>query len=139
MGCCGHSFPSKKKVIEAIEDNIQEFRFLHPQTREELLKFRDRFPKIALRNGVCYNLIRKNGQLLCPLHPLQNQGKELREGHCEVDHLCNTAVQFNSWNSDLQKKFLGWIALKNLDNIDYSLGMEDNYWLIEFLKSHKNI
>jgi len=132
MGCCGYGFPSKKQVFEAIKANNEEFRFLHPQTREELLKFRDRFPKQALRDGVCYNLISKNGQLLCPLHPFMNNGKDLREGHCEINHLCNTAIHFNSWEAEQQKEFLEFIGAKQLDNIDYSLGMDDDRWLVEF-------
>jgi len=132
MGCCGYGFISKRMVFEAIQANTEEFRLLHPQTPEELIKFRDRFPKQALRNGVCYNLICVDGQLLCPLHPFRNKGKDLREGHCEINHLCNTAQHFNSWQSDWQKEFLEFIEKKKLDNIDYSLGMDDDRWLVEF-------
>ncbi|MFH0701357.1 MAG: hypothetical protein V2A62_02890 [Candidatus Woesearchaeota archaeon] len=141
MGCCGHDFLSKEKMKEAIEENSQEFRFLHPQTREELVKFRERFPKICLRNGVCYNLVRKNGQLFCPLHPTLNNGKDLREGHCDLDHLCDTAIQFNFWEKEKQTRFLLFLETKKLDNVDYSFGMGKGSLLMEFngLKISKNI
>lgn len=138
MGCCGNSYPSKKKMQEAIANNSQEFRYLHPGTREDLIKFRDRFPKTALRHGVCYNLIERNGRFFCPLHPALHNGKDLREGHCDIDHLCNTAVQFNSWDKERQQEFLELLKSKNFDNLDYSIAMENDSLLIEFLKKNRN-
>jgi len=141
MGCCGNSYPSKKKMQEAIDANSQEFRFFHPQTREELIKFRDRYPKTALRYGVCYNLIQRNGQFFCPLHPALNNAKDLREGHCDIDHLCDTAVHFNSWDKEKQTKFLLFLETKKLDHLDYSILMENNGLLLEFnsLRVNKSI
>ena len=141
MGCYGHNFFSSQKIEEAINENSREFRFLHPQTREELVKFRERFPKTCLHEGVCYNLVRKNGQILCPLHPSLNNGKDLRERHCDIDHLCDTAVQFNSWNNEKQTQFLLFLETKKLDNIGYSLMIGNNSLLMEFneLKISKNI
>ncbi len=117
---------------ESIDANSQEFRYFNPQTREELIKFRDRFPKTALRYGVCYNVIQRNGRLFCPLHPALNEGKDLREGHCDIDHLCDTAVNFNSWDKEKQKEFLQFLESKKLDNITYSMLMENNGLLSEF-------
>lgn len=132
LGCCGHSFPPKEEIKEAIEKNTQEFQQLNPKAEPELIKFRDRTFPSDLRNNVCRNLIEKNNQLFCPLHPEQNQGKDLRKNHCDINHLCQTAQEFNNWNKEKQKKFLEFIKNKNLDNIDYSIRMDKGGLLEEF-------
>lgn len=132
LGCCGHGFPEKQELKEAIKKNTLEFQNLNPQTTLQLLKFRDRAHPYDLRNGLCRNLIQKKDQLLCPLHPGQNQGNDLRINHCDLDHLCLTAQEFNRWGRDTQQKFLFFIRNKNLDSINYSLQMNRGELLQEF-------
>lgn len=156
MGCCGNNFSSKEKIKEAIKENNREFREANPKTEmsanhtkgvisdhvkepsvlnTQLMRFRDRATPMDLRNGVCRNLIEKNGRLLCPLHPAQNNGKDLREGHCDINHLCNTSKEFSKWNKEKQERFLLFINKKNLDNLDYSLQIDNGSLLKEFESS----
>ena len=132
MGCCGHDFTSKEKIREAIQKNSLEFSKINPSNEKELLKFRDRAYRMNLRNGVCRNLIQKENQLFCPLHPAQNQGKELRENHCDINHLCQTSKEFKDWEEEKQKQFLEFVKKKKLDNLDYSLQMDNGILLKEF-------
>ena len=94
MGCCGHDFDSVERIKEAIKLNIQEFELVNGNDEQGLLGFRDRADAYDLRFGVCRNLIESDRKLFCPLHPALHQGKDLREGHCEIDHLCRTAREF---------------------------------------------
>lgn len=132
MGCCGHDFISKEKIKLAIKKNTLEFEHAHPQTEIELLNFRDREHCMNLRSGVCRNLIEKDNQIFCPLHPDKNKGKDLRIGHCDINHLCKTAQEFESWEEKKQEQFLTFIKNKTLDNIDYSMAMDKNLLLKEF-------
>ncbi len=132
MGCCGHSFGTKEEVKEAIRKNTAEFLEMNPQNDVELIKFRDRAYKTDLRAGVCRNLIEKEYHFLCPLHPAQNSGRELRENHCDVNHLCKTAKDFAKWSKEKQKDFLNFIRRRHLDNLDYSLKMDQGELLEKF-------
>ena len=134
MGCCGHDFISKQKIKEAIDQNTKEFNSSNPQTEEKFIQFRDRRQSMDLRDGVCRNLIEEKGCFLCPLHPARHQGKDLRIGHCDTNYLCKTAKKFEHWDDDLKKEFLRFISNKNLDNVTYSMKMDDNSLLREFLK-----
>ena len=138
MGCCGHGFQNKEELQQAIQLNTQEFQELNPQTESQFLRFRERAPRMDLRNGLCRNLIEKDHKLLCPLHPEQNLGKDLRETHCDTNHLCLTAKEFNSWDKQKQLLFLQFIKNKSLDNIDYSIKM-DNHSLLKEFKSLKHL
>ncbi|MBR9683853.1 hypothetical protein GOV03_04920 [Candidatus Woesearchaeota archaeon] len=132
MGCCGHSFVSKKKIEEAIKKNTLEFMGVDLRSEEELIEFRDRALPRDLRDGVCRNLIEKEGKIFCPLHPEQNDGRELRTGHCDINYLCRTAREFLSWSEEKQERFLKFIDSKKLDNIEYSMKMNDNSLFMEF-------
>jgi len=132
MGCCGHSFRSKEKIKEAVDENTKEFDSLNPQTEEKFLLFRDRRQKMDLRDGVCRNLVEEKGCFLCPLHPARHEGKDLRVGHCDTNYLCKTAKKFELWDEDQKMKFLNFIESKKMDNIAYSMKMDDNSLLHEF-------
>ncbi len=132
MGCCGHDFLSKKLVIQAIDENTKQFKILYNNDEPSLIYFRDRFHSSNLRYGVCRNLIKDNETLLCPLHPARNNGKDLRIGHCDVNHLCKTAKIFATWSEEKQHKFIKLIESKNLSNIDYSMAMDKSTLLKEF-------
>ncbi len=138
MGCCGHSFESKEKVQEAIHKNTVEFLELNPQNDSEMVRFRDRAMAMDLRSGVCRNLIENEGQFYCPLHPTRNSGRELRDGHCDINHLCKTAKDFASWEKEKQEDFLNFIRRRHLDNLDYSMKI-DRGELLEKFKSLQEI
>jgi len=129
MGCCGHSFISKEKIKEAITLNTKEF-----SRTPSLEAFRDRAYPSDLRYGVCKNLIERKGCFFCPLHPARNEGKELREGHCNVNYLCKTAREFAEWGEEMKDKFLKFIENKGFDNISYSLAIDSGELLNEFIK-----
>lgn len=137
MGCCGHDFV-KDKIKESIELNTQEFQETQPQSKAELIQFRDRRPSFDLRNGVCRNLIEEKGRLVCPLHPLRHKNKEdWRLGHCDINHLCDTAKEFATWHLRKQEEFITFIEAKGLNNLEYSLAMETGELLKEFKKQNK--
>lgn len=133
LGCCGHDFCSKEKIKEVLSRNTKEFLLIDSRSKAELLEFRDRAESYDLRFGVCRNMIEINGKIFCPLHPALHSGRDLREGHCEIDHLCRTAKEFANWSQDKQKQFLQFIGDKQLDNIEYSVQMDNNGLLREFL------
>ena len=132
MGCCGHDFLSKEKVKAAIRKNTSEFNQINPRTEEEFLKFRNREDKSNLRNGVCRNLIEDDGCYLCSLHPTVHRGKDLRIGHCDVNHLCQTAKVFAAWSDEKKRRFITFIENKKITNLDYSLLMDNDGLLKEF-------
>lgn len=130
MGCCGHDFISNQKIREALKKNTSEFG--DRKTSAELISFRDRFYSSNLRDGVCRNLIEKEGKILCPLHPVLNNDEDLRKGHCNINYLCKTAKEFDNWSKEKQEKFVKFIGSMNLDNISYSMMMDKGELLKEF-------
>jgi len=132
MGCCGHDFGSKKNIKLAIAKNTVEFKALNPKTNPELMSFRDRFYIMDLRDGVCRNLIEVNDKFFCPLHPACNGGRDLRQGHCDTAYMCQTAKQFAIWDREKQRQFMSFITKKKLDNIDYSIGIDNGSLMKEF-------
>ena len=134
MGCCGHDFPSRDKIAEAIQQNTNEFLQINPHTEEEFLSFRNRRPAMDLRQGVCRNLVREKGCTLCPLHPLRHQHKDLRLGHCDVDYFCATAEAFETWDEGRKKAFVEFVTGKKQDNLIYSMKMDRGELMNEFLE-----
>ncbi len=132
MGCCGHDYLSKKMIQEAIRLNTVEFKDVDPSKEISLVAFRERREAYDLRNGVCRNLIEKDSQLLCPLHPSLNNGKDLRVGHCDLNYMCPTAKLFETWKPEKQDKFIKFIESKKLDHLSYSMRMVDERLLNEF-------
>ncbi|PIN73722.1 hypothetical protein COV20_05880 [Candidatus Woesearchaeota archaeon CG10_big_fil_rev_8_21_14_0_10_45_16] len=133
MGCCGHDFISKEKTKEAIDKNTEEFALIPEKDERSLLTFRDRAYTSDLRDGVCRNLIKKDGCFLCPLHPALNK-KDLRIGHCDVNFLCDTAKKFADWDEKKQQRFTFFIESRKLDNISYSMQMSSGSLLAEFTR-----
>lgn len=132
MGCCGYDFEPKEKIKQAIFKNTLEFKNADPQTEKQFLQFRDRRPSRDLRNGVCRNLVEEKGCFLCPLHPARHQEKDLRQGHCDTEYFCQTAKEFENWSEEKKKKLILFIEEKKLDNLDYSIQMDNNSLLKEF-------
>ena len=132
MGCCGHTFPSVKKVQRAVEKNTEEFLAAAPKTKEEFLQFRDRRRPMDLRHGVCRNAVSLHGCVLCPLHPARHDGDDLRQGHCDINYFCATAKKFARWTKERQDAFMRFITDKKLDTFTYSLLMDKGKLLWEF-------
>ena len=126
MGCCGHTFPSEKRVKGAIESNTREYLKMAPSNKGELMNFRERRYATDLRDGVCRNLIDTKGSFHCPLHPSLNKDEDLRIGHCDVNFLCKTARAFEDWDAKKKKKFLKFVEEKEISNVAYSLAMDSH-------------
>ena len=129
FGCCGHSYKNIEKIKQDIRFNTLEFEEI-----KDLEKFRDRASKYNLRgSGVCRNVIEKNGTIFCPLHPSLNNGNDLRDGHCDINHLCEAFKQFMKWDKEKQNKFVDFIIKLNLDNYQYSIFMDSGELLRRFI------
>jgi hypothetical protein len=131
MGCCGHDFISREKIKEAIRLNTLEFENKSPRVKAQFLAFRDREHPSNLRHGVCRNLIEKNGNIFCPLHPTLHDS-DLRENHCDIKHLCGTAKKYAEWDKEKQENFLEFVKSKKIDNLEYSMQMDNGTLLEEF-------
>ena len=102
FGCCGQDYGSREQILRRITRNTKEL-----EKYSDLMKFRDRQQEVSAC-GLCTNVVfKKDGNgVHCPLHPNLNKGKDLREGYCQVDHLCKAAQKFKGWGAEIQKKFL---------------------------------
>lgn len=130
FGCCGNRYGSKNSVFRQIKKNTYELSKI-----KDLKKFRDREDaNILSYSGICFNLIMKDGRVFCPLHPLQTGGKDLRDGHCDIDHLCRTAETFAHWSEEKQTRFLTFLREKNHNFLTYSFKMDNHEYLKEFVK-----
>ncbi len=138
MGCCGNTFVSKQAIKQAVHKNSLEYKNANPKTIEEFKKFRDRRKSHDLRSGVCRNLVNDSGCMICPLHPDRHKEDDLRENHCDVNYLCETAHAFDKWDTKKKKKFISFIASKKLDNITYSLEMDGGDLMKEFESKKSN-
>ncbi len=130
FGCCGHDYTSIKELKKDIKKNTKEFEKL-----KDLNKFRERAHKWDLRDsGVCRNVIEKEGEIFCPLHPLRNNNFDFREDNCDVDYMCKTFKLFLEWDEKKQKKFIKFIKSKKFDNYHYSILMDSNKLLEEYME-----
>ncbi|MBS3175798.1 hypothetical protein J4457_01025 [Candidatus Woesearchaeota archaeon] len=129
FGCCGRRFGSKEKVLAVIEKSTQELIQI-----KDRWDFRMRAKPSDLHEGTCRNLVfdQKKEKVFCPLHPLQNNGVDLRVGHCDFNFLCTTAKKFETWNREKQQSFIQLLRSKNVDVYEYSMGMDKDLFLKEF-------
>lgn len=126
VGCCGHDFASKEELSAAICKNSLDLKDM------DLVEWRDRKSNL-LSCGLCANIVRfEDGSLGCALHP-ESAGQDLRIGHCNSEHLCMAAFLFQSWNEQMQARFIQFIKSKNLDWYAYSLKMDNDELIKEFL------
>lgn len=138
MGCCGNRFKDKFAVAKGIEKNTLEFES-YQRTGRHKKEFMNR--SMELRDsGICRNLVydTERDRIICPLHPEENLGVELRHDHpkCDTLHVCKTSYLFNLWDKDTQTKFLRFVRkkkqTKELDWHSYSMKMVDGSLLEEF-------
>lgn len=128
FGCCGHTWSSRKEVYAQISKNTMLYSF------STLDEFRARGEDKLSCSGGCKSLIKKNGMIVCALHPLQNDGKDYRDKHCNKNYLCKTFKSFLEWDEGKRKRFLALIESKKLDHYSYSMGMDSDKFLKEFEK-----
>lgn len=130
FGCCGNNFEGKIEVYSGIKENTNELKKIN-----NLSKFKSRLKKNEVKEcGVCANLILKGKRMLCPLHPMQNNGEDIREGHCDINHLCKTAFHFKKWDTKTKNKFVRFVKSKKHDWYDFSINADNGKMLDEFLK-----
>jgi len=147
MGCCGLDFAkdttNKRPFIEGMV-----------QSRDELKQYKDKWdykrrvrPEDLYPCGQCKQLVveedgtvdelvkKKHVCFTCPLHPAQNNGKEMRVGECDTDFMCESQHAWASWDESERDAFLKFIESKNLDWFEYSKQMNNNSLLNEFLNT----
>ncbi len=128
FGCCGRKFGSKQEMEKALKENKAALK-----KHRNLSSFRDREDENSLHGcGICFNLIREGKSIFCPLHPMRNEGRDFREGHCDIHYLCRTAKKFNSWPDDKKQRYLDFIRKKNPDWYEYSIKTDNGEFLKEF-------
>ena len=131
FGCCGHTWGGKREVLSQIDKNTLIYQF---STLEE---FKERGRDRLSASGGCKSLIKKDGRIVCGLHPLQHEGKDHRDKNCQKKYLCKAFKAFLEWDAAKQKRFLKFIDGKKLNNYTYSMGMDSDKLLKEFETSEK--
>lgn len=129
FGCCGHDWKNKKEVLEQIMKNTL---FWKESNVEKFVKESERH---LSRSGGCKSLVFKEERIICALHPLQNKGKDLRDKNCNINHFCEAFKEFVKWDKKTQKKFVDFLLAKEIDNYEYSMGMDSGEFLDEFKKT----
>ena len=148
MGCCGLDFAkklssdAKTRFVQALVDNTREF-----QANDSPEDFRTCHASYDLHAcGMCRKLIieesgdvvdladRKHLRIMCPLHPACNDGKELRRGECDPEYMCGAQRQFHTWEAERQERFIAFIEKLDPDWFAYSVGMQNDSLIKEFLE-----
>lgn len=132
VGCCLYSFAGKEATLAAIRRNTAAFAQLLPGDEAALLGFRDRE---APHDVVCVNCIEEEpGVLGCPLHPTRHASRDLRQGHCMAEFLCQTAALYRKeWSQETRARFTAFVRARRLDNYEYSRLMVNDELLEAFL------
>lgn len=130
MGCCGRDYGSKKDIEKGLVANTLSFL-----GTDDKVKWGKRYEGTIRQCGICFNLVREEKEIFCPLHPARNNGKDLRDNVCDKGYMCKTFHLFkNEWDDKTRKAFLNFIKKKNLDWYSYSIGMDSDKFLKEFLE-----
>jgi len=75
---------------------------------------------------------------VCGLHPFQNKGDDLRDAVCDKEYLCKAFYFFlKVFDDEQRKRFLEFLRAKYADWYEYSIKMDDNSYLNEFLDKEK--
>lgn len=158
FGCCGHHF--KQEHIEQDFKN-NELQFLQTMKKYGLKNLNNQNESLAkehffeelkkdsknLRDsGICRLLI--NLEILndtksdkqrigCPLHESQNQGKDYRKGHCDLDYECKTFFYYKNLSTNEKKAFIKFlkntIKKEKLTSTSFSIKMDKNELLDDFI------
>jgi len=133
IGCCiaPRKSPTKRELTAAITANTLQFKSF---TTIEAFAKRKNCGEIR-KCGICNNQIFIGKQVLCPLHPGNNKGKDLRKNKfCEKSYLCETQEEYNKWDEKTKKAFLRFIKTKKPDWCQYSINIDNGSYLREFKK-----
>jgi hypothetical protein len=139
MGCCGDNYTNREEIIEAIRRNTGEYK--ESKSKKD---FMNRHDADAVRKcGVCRNVIFSDDskkQVMCPLHPIFNEdgdSKDIRDGHCDIYYLCKAAFCFSMWDEKKRRAFVSFILKKKPDWYEFSMGMDSDTYLNEFLEQYE--
>ncbi|MBS3128776.1 hypothetical protein J4410_06560 [Candidatus Woesearchaeota archaeon] len=134
FGCCGRKWGTKEEVLSQIQKNTDELVQIKERTQ-----FRLRSEPDDLPHGSCRNLVYDGttAKTCCPLHPARNEGKDLRVGHCDIYYLCPTAKKFNVWERDKQERFIAFLRKHDDKVYEYSMKMDQNWYLKQFKKEEQ--
>ena len=141
FGCCGPKLGKKEDLQKDIEENTKQFAEFKKEGKS-LKQFRNRYTNWNFgKGGACRNLIQKDGQVFCSIHPKRNPtiGKDLREGHCDHAYMCNTFKHYNRWHMKKKEAFVQFLLEKKLDNYDYSVNMDNGKLMKEFEEKNKKL
>ena len=132
FGCCGHDYTTKESIMWGIKKNTLEM-----QDFKDKIEFANR-AKLLRCSGICKNLtVLPDGRVGCPLHPVWNEGNDLRLKHkdCNTKYLCKVFFKYvNDWDDAKRQRFLDFVDSLKLDWFDYSIKMDDDSLLKEFEK-----
>jgi hypothetical protein len=129
MGCCGYDW-KEKDIKKAVDDNTEELI----QIRDKSV-FRDRADKDDLKPcGACRNIVMLDEKTVgCPLHPVLNNGVDLRKGHCDTNFWCETMKWFRKLDRKTQERFISFVDKQKPDWVTYSMGMDSGTFMQSFL------
>lgn len=126
FGCCGNNF-NEEDIMQDLRVNTIQF-----ELSKDIHEFMARGKDLRL-SGICKHMIIKEGKIVCPAHPKQNEGKEYRHGECNILYECKTSFEYNSWSQKKQQEFIKFIKEKDLDSVKYSIMVDNGSLLREFL------
>jgi len=128
FGCCGHHFEGEKDVLQQVKENTNRFgsKISLPILQSE--------SEVLSKSGICHSVINKGNKVMCGLHPMQNKGEDNRDKECEREYFCKTMHQWKMWDEEKKVNFLEFMKKKNPTVYEYSIKMDNDSWLEEFLK-----
>jgi hypothetical protein len=119
FGCCGHDFAEKPVLRRDVKINTE----LCTRHKDDLESLKETSKELRL-SGICKFLIFLDDSMIgCILHPACNKGEDKRKDHCDIDFICTTKREFESWEAEIQERFIEYVKSKDLDFIDYSIKM----------------
>lgn len=147
MGCCGLDFAKdlsedvKVEFIKSLKKSTEELK-----QYQDKLSFKKRVEPEDLHDcGMCKQLViedeepveelvkKKHLKTYCPLHPMQNDGKEMRQGECDPKFMCETQKMWHKeWDENMKEMFYDFVKQKDLDWFTYSRKMHDDSLVKEF-------
>ena len=130
IGCCGHSYSAAAKVRKGIEANTVRWR--KASEKGAIEGFRKE-AKTLLQCGICRAVISEGGRIFCALHPA-HIGSDMRDEDCEKEYLCKAMKYYIGWDNAARKRFLNFIESKDPDWFAYSMGLDSNSYIEEFLR-----
>jgi hypothetical protein len=131
FGCCGYDWAT----IEPVKKQIVMNTFYYTKLYSSKEAFAD--STIGITDvGVCKGVVNlEDGSVGCPLHPKQNDGKDLRTGDCLRNYECNALRHYKKWPRDRRLQFLEHVARGNFDTYSYSMANANNTLIISFLET----